>query len=136
MAVCTLRPYNLRPKALQEPTQAAGRFVRDLFTGELQEVPYGEGGRQIIARETVKYAPRRLGNPWDRGKDHISRPLSLMPEEATPERIKAENEAAKAHNTGAWYDSNGLCHLGTRGMRVREMRRKEKIDNDGCYGDG
>jgi hypothetical protein len=50
--------------------------------------------------------------------------LSLKPEDATPERVEAENESARKHGTGAWFDANGECHTSTRGTQNREMRRQ------------
>ena len=113
------------------------RFVRNWLTGELEEVPRDNtNGRTIIARETPKFgighgrrAPRRA---W---QNHVSRPLSLKPEECTPERIEQENADAKYYGTGAYYTRDGLCHLDTRGSRARELRRKKMRDGDGGYSD-
>jgi len=116
-------------------------FIRDLFTGELKEVEHGAGGRQILYRSPQPTnRVKRYANPWDQGKDHVCRPLSLLPELATPERIEAENAAARHHGTGAYYTPDGMCHLPTRGARSREMARERsdgsrRQDNDGCYGD-
>ena len=117
-------------------------FIRDLFTGELKEIPGGPGGRQIIYRSPeAKRERRRFADPWDRGRDHISRPLSLLPEQATPERVAAENEAARYHGTGAYFTPDGLCHLPTRGSRSKEMARPHGPlgfryqDNDAGYSD-
>jgi hypothetical protein len=113
------------------------RWVRDLWTGELKQVPAGEGGRQIIARGSVPahYDPTPVHrSPWDRGKDHISRPLSIKPEEATPERIARENAEAAHHGTGVYFTEDGLCHIPTNGCRNLELRRQNKSDLDAGYG--
>lgn len=106
-----------------------GRLRRNLFTGELEEVPYEGSG--IIYREPLKpgqvpVTHKRRANPWY--KENRCRPLSIKPEEATPERIAAENESAKRHGTGAMFDTKGECYLPTRGSRAKEMRRKS-IEN-------
>jgi hypothetical protein len=118
------------------------RFVRDWFTDELVERPTEQGGRQIIAREMVPYQPRRrYANPWDTGKEIVNRNMSIKPEEATPEKIAQLNENARLHGTGAWYDSQGGCHITAgRGCRSREMRARAHVDfgfqdNDAGYGD-
>ena len=109
----------------------------NVFTGELEEVGCGPGGRQILYRSPQPTnLGKRYANPWDRGKDHVCRPLSLLPELATPERVAQENEAARHHGTGAVFAPDGSCYLPTRGSRRSEMRRRKMIDNDGCYGDG
>jgi hypothetical protein len=118
-------------------------FVRDIFTGELQERDSGPGGRQVIFQETPRFGlgnSRRRGNPWDRGKDHVDVGMSIKPEEATPEKIAALNENAKRQGTGAYYSPDGLCHTPTRGSRAKEMRGRLTIDfgfqdNDAGYGD-
>lgn len=122
-----------------------GRFVRDLFTGELKEVPSDGGGRRVIYREPVdpilaQIVSGRANDPWS-GPDHISRPLSLKPEDATPERIERENAEARRHGTGAYFTPDGLCHTPTRGSRSREMRRPRDnntagyMDLDAGFGD-
>jgi hypothetical protein len=127
------------------PEAEPSRWVRDLFTGELKQVPAGRGGRQIIFRGSTppNYDPNPVGcDPW-RGKDKVCRPLSLKPEEVTPERIEQENAEAAKHGTGAWYDAEGECHIGSRGSRRREMARPKlrsgirlsHQDNDAGYGD-
>lgn len=115
-------------------------FVRDWFTDELVERPSEGGGRQIIARETVHYRPRRIGNPWDTGKEIVNRNMSIQPEQATEAKIEQLNENARKHGTGAWYDNEGNCHTPTRGARSREMRARASVDfgfqdNDAGYGD-
>ena len=96
----------------------------------LLRLPYGD--------QTVT---KRRGDPWDTGKDHVIRAMSLKPEEATPERIALENEAARRHGTGAYYDDKGICRVPTRGSRAKEMRRGHEAtdfklqDNDAGYGD-
>ena len=94
------------------------RFRKNLFSGELEEVdddPAVEFAAQNArVRERTAWMVtkrRRFASPWDTGKDVINRNMSLKPEDATPERIAAENEAARRHNTGAWYDSKGQCHI-------------------------
>lgn len=121
-----------------------GRFVRDLFTGELKEVPADGGGRHILYRETIPYNPAssgRIADPWA-GPDHVSRPMSLKPEDATPERIERENAAARHHGTGAYFTPDGVCHTPTRGSRSREMQRPREgfeniryMDLDAGFGD-
>lgn len=111
------------------------RFVRDLFTGELKQVPAGEGGRQVIFRGSVPKhydpTPSHIAANYDREL----RGLSLMPEEATPERIAAENEECRRHGTGARYDAYGRCLTSTRGSQNRELKRRGKINNDAGFGD-
>lgn len=118
------------------------RFVRDWFTGELKELPSEGVGRQIIFRGATPPVTgrRRLADPYDRGRDHISIGMSLKPEDATPERIAAENEACRRHGTGAYYTPDGLCHTPTRGSRAREMARPHHggyhyQDNQAGYSD-
>lgn len=110
------------------------RFYRNLFTGELEAVPSDGGGRQIIFRGSAPkhYDPTPVGTP---NYDRVCRPLSLKPEDATPARIEAENEAARHHNTGCWYDAKGQCHTVTRGSQNREMKRKNMANFSGGYGD-
>ena len=117
-------------------------FRRDWFTGELEEVPSEGGGRQIIFRGAVPPVSRRRHvDPWDSSKDYVNKAMSLKPEDATPERIAAENEAARKHGTGAYYDSNGNCHCPTRRSLAREMARPHGPqgfyfqNNDAGYGD-
>ena len=122
-----------------------GRFVRDVFTGELREVrddPAAEFEElNRLSRENAGYDPGRNPNPWY--KDNICRPMSLLPEEATPERIAQENEEARRHGTGARYDGKGECYLSSRGVRSRELRRPklrsgirlQQQDFDGGYSD-
>lgn len=105
------------------------RFVRDWFTDELIEVPYTEN---VVT--TSRKSPSKR-NAWDSKNDFVCKAMSLKPEDATPSRVEAENEAAKKHGTGAWYDMNGRCHLPTRGSRSREMRRRGFMDLDAGYGD-
>lgn len=118
------------------------RFRRNLFTGELEQVPSDGGGRSIIYREPLRYGKplTRHANPWD-GKDNVSRPMSIKPEEATPERIAFENDQARYHGTGAYYTPDGKCHTPTKGSRSREMARprgddgRRFQDNDAGYSD-
>jgi len=116
------------------------RFRTNLFTGELEEVYDNpvESFKEINEKmqEKVAHVPRgRNPNPWNKGKDHVCRPLSLKPEDATPERIEKENAAAKKHGTGAYYTPDGECVISTRAVRAREMRRRQFQDNDAGYGD-
>lgn len=130
-------------KAKKLTTVAASglRWRRNLFTGKLEQVPSDGGGRHIIYREEVYYQPKRQADPWGRGKDAISRPLSIKPEEATPEKIAALNENAKRNGTGAYYTPDGACHTPTRGSRAREMPARRNFDgmgyqdNDAGYSD-
>jgi hypothetical protein len=109
------------------------RFVRHWLTGELQQVPSEGGGIHIIGRTSAAPGRRAIRKAWQGG--HVSRPLSLKPEDCTPERIAQENAEAKAHGTGAFFTPNGLCHLDGRENRKRELRRQRRIDMDGGYGD-
>lgn len=109
-----------------------GRMVRNLFTGQLEELPYERGGRQILYREPVRESHKHVKRAW---RNHVCRPLSIPPEQATTRRVARENELARRHGTGAWYDRGGGCHLETRGIRSREMRRLDRQDNDAGYGD-
>lgn len=122
---------------------ASVRLLRDCLTGELKELPSEGGGRKIIFRGATPPVTgrRRQADPYDNGKEHVDRGMSLKPEDATPERVAHENEQCKRHATGAWYDLKGLCHTPTRGSRAREMARPHGPnqlrfqDNDGGYGD-
>lgn len=124
------------------------RFIRDVFTGDLREVcddPAGElQALTDASRERTAWMARRSprrSNAWDSSKDYVNKGMSLKPEDATPERIAAENEAARRHGTGAYYDNNGLCHCPTRRSVAREMARPHGPnnyvfqDNDACYSD-
>jgi hypothetical protein len=109
-------------------------FVRDWFTGELVERPASEPG--IIARTSIPKSAvtKRSGSsPWY--KDQPCMAMSIKPEEATPERVAQENEAARKHGTGAYYDKDGTCFLPSRGGRAKEMRRRSVQDNDAGFGD-
>lgn len=116
------------------------RFRRNIFTGELEEVPSEGGGRQILYRGSAPkhYNPKPVGTP---NYDRVCRPLSLKPEEATPQRIEAENEAARKYGSGAWFDKKGQCHTSTRGSQNREMKRRGDMGGtpmanfDAGYGD-
>lgn len=131
-------------QAVVAQNEYRGRFVRDLFTGELKEVPSDGGGRRIIYSEPVPEVFRSAGqhcDPWS-GTDKVSRPMSLKPEDATPERIERENAAARHHGTGAYYTQDGICHTPTRGSRNREMARPRAnfentrfMDLDAGFGD-
>lgn len=126
--------------ASEAPQKGYKRYVRNIFTGELEERTdnpqdeFNELNRK--SREKTEWMTRKSSrhcNPW--WSDSISRPLSLPPEEATPERIAAENEAAQRHRTGAWFDKEGVCRTPTRRSRNREMARRGRIDLDAGYGD-
>jgi len=92
-------------------------------------------GRRLIGviKDTAPPVKRRArGNLW---ADNVCKAVSIAPEQATPERIARENEAARKHGTGAVYGADGLCHLPTRGSRAREFRRLGRQDNDAAYSD-
>jgi len=123
------------------------RFRRNVFTGVLEEIwddPAVEFEAQNEKmREKTAHMVRKSSrhvNPWDTGKDHICKAMSIKPEEATPARIAWENEQSKRHGTGAYYDKQGNCYTPTRGSRSKEMRRPHRggfryQDNDAGYGD-
>lgn len=112
---------------------------RHWLTGEWEEVM--EDRKEEAARineRVLGHAPAKLeqrSSPWSRGEDFISKGMSIAPEQATPERIERENAEAKHHGTGAYYRKDGTCVMPTRGIRAREMKRKNRQDNDGSYGD-
>lgn len=116
------------------------RFRRNLFTDVIEEV-YDDVVAELqplnaSSQEKVAWMARKTyKNPYDTGCDHVNRGMSLTPEEATPQRVAAENAAARQHGTGAYYTPDGLCHVPTRGARAREMRRRGHQDNDAGYGD-
>ena len=120
-------------------------FRKNVFTGELEE---DFAGGIAAAFEAVNARSRakvenlvggevriRQTDPYVGGKDFVSKAMSIAPEQATPERIERENAEAKEHGTGAYYTPDGGCHLPTRGVRRREMHRKDRQDNDAGYGD-
>ena len=116
-------------------------FRRNIFTGEWEEEFESdiEAAFEVVnarSREKVKnLVSGHRPDPYAGGKDFISKALSIAPEQATSERIAKENAGAKHHGTGAYYTPEGVCHLPTRGIRAREMRRKNRQDNDACFGD-
>lgn len=113
----------------QPPT----KWMRHWLTGEWVEVPLEtSGGRVIVAveggRETTRVLSRRDYN-------RELKPLSIKPEEATPERVRQYNEDSRRHNTGAVYDKEGRCFTSSRQSQNREMRLRGKINNDAGFGD-
>ena len=119
-------------------------FRRNLFTGVLEEVPSTGVGRQVIFRGRLPYGDQtvtgRRGDPWDTGRDHVDKGMSIAPDEATPGKIEQLNENAKHCNTGAYYSPDGKCYTPTRRSRAREMRARANVDygfqdNDACYSD-
>ncbi len=120
-------------------------FRRDIFTGELVEdrdSNIAADFEAVNARSRAKVenlvdieVGTRSKDPWAGGKDFVSKSMSIAPEQATPERIARENAEAKHHATGAYYTPDGGCHMPTRGIRAREMQRKDRQDNDACFGD-
>ena len=103
-----------------------GRFVRDLFTGELKEVPYEtENGRMIIGHIEPEI---RTGGVWSR--PHVSSTLAIH-----PSQVKKFNEAAKAANTGAYYREDGKMVSESRGILNRELARRGHGNADAGYGD-
>lgn len=128
------------------PQTAYRRFRRNLFTNELEEVwDNPVAAFEVInrrSRENTDWMARKGGykNPYDTGKDHVDRAMSLKPEDVTPERIAHENEMCKRHGTGAYYDGKGQCRTPTRSSRAREMARPhhggfQYQDNDAGYSD-
>ena len=116
-------------------------FRRNIFTGEFEEDSHDD---IQAAFESVNAPSRSKGenmigghcpDPYSGGKDFVSKSMSIAPEQATPERIERENADAKHRGTGAYYTPDGGCHMPTRGIKAREMRRKNRQDNDACYGD-
>lgn len=114
------------------------RFIKDIFTGKVKEViddpnadfePINERLRKAAHNGVVHRRFRK------RAGDQVCTAMTIKPEEATPERIERENAAAKRHGTGAYYDKNGKCHYGSRGVRSREMARRGYADFDAGYGD-
>ena len=118
-------------------------FRRDIFTGEMvedSESDIASEFEEVNARSRAKVenlvgGRRKHVDPYNTGKDFISKSMSIAPEQATTERIERENAEAKHHGTGAYYTPDGTCVLPTRGIRAREMKRKDRMDNDACYGD-
>lgn len=117
------------------------RFVRNLFSNELEEVcddPRAEF-EVLNERSRAKVAWAEVGtryaNPYDTGKDHVSLAMSIPPEQATRERIERENAQARHAGTFAYYTPDGECHLPTRRSRAKEMRRRGYQDNQAGYSD-
>jgi len=118
-------------------------FRRDIFTGKMEEDSESniEAEFEVVNARSRKKVEnlvpgrRKHVDPYSGGKDHISKAMSIAPEQATPERIERENAGAEHHGTGAYYTPDGGCHLPTRGVRAREMTRKDRQDNDACFGD-
>ena len=116
-------------------------FRKNVFTGELEEDSQSNVAADfevVNARSRAKtenLVGGRSNDPWAGGKDFIAKSMSIAPEQATPERIAKENADAKKHGTGAYYTPDGGCYMPTRGVRAREMVRKNRQDNDAGYGD-
>lgn len=107
----------------------ANRIRRNIFTGELEEVPYElENGRAVIARESGPSDETRTGSAWSR--PHRSTSLAIH-----PSQVEAFNEAAKAAGTGAYYDKNGTMVSESRGILNRELARRGYGNADAGYGD-
>ena len=115
-----------------------------MWTGELTETPESGQGRQVIFRGSLPYGDQTVRktrfDPWDTGKDHVDRGMSIKPEEATPERIERLNENAKKQGTGAYYTPDGRCCTPTRRSKAKEMRARADVDfgfqdNDAGYSD-
>lgn len=109
-------------------------FRRNIFTGELEEVPSEGGGRKVIARTTVSphLVQNKTGSAW--GRPLVDTSLAVPIEE-----IDAQNEAAKRHGTGAYYvpGDHGFANVvfDSRQARAREYARRECFDGNGGYGD-
>lgn len=118
-------------------------FRKNVFTGELEEDSEDDiaaafevvNARSRATVENLVGVKRLSKDPYSGGKDFVSKSMSIAPEQATPDRIERENADAKHRGTGAYYTPDGGCHLPTRGIRRREMRRKDRQDNDASYGD-
>lgn len=118
-------------------------FRKNVFTGEMEEDSDDDIAADfevVNARSRAKVKNLVGGmnlnpNPWAGGRDFVSKSMSIAPEQATPERIEKENREAENEGTGAYYTPDGGCHLPTRGIRTREMRRKGRQDNDAGYSD-
>lgn len=113
-------------------------YRRNVFTGKLEHADADDAraafaelnarSREAAGADDYRFSARHP-------RHHISRAMSIPPEQATPERIARENETARAMGTGAEYAPDGTCHLAGRSSRAREMRRRGYQDNDAGYGD-
>lgn len=102
-------------------------FKRDLFTGELVEVPSDGGGRRIIARTSIPEGAidpsRRKGSAW--GRVWRGQSLGVHPDQA------AEfSQAAKDAGTGAWYDEKGRVCADSEAALQREFGRRGYYDRN------
>lgn len=112
------------------------RFVRDLFTGELKEVPSEGGGRQIIARGSAPkyYDPTPHTSPYSRS--WIGRAISVP-----IAQIDDFAEASRKAGTGATWMPDPLnpnfavpvCD--SRRARSKELELQGRIDKDSFGGD-
>lgn len=108
-------------------------FKRDLFSGELVEVPSEGGRRRIIARTSIPEGAvtKRCGSLW-------GRPWRSLGQGGPIENMEELNRTAVP---GARYVPSkryaGLCELecDSRRARANELGFRGNVDFDGGYGD-
>ena len=112
-------------------------FVRDLFSGELVERPESGQGRQLLFVGALPYGDATVGAKRRKKAWHnrVNLAMSIKPEDVTAERVDAENELARKHGTGAFYDDRGRCHTEGRDIESKEMRRRGFQNNDAGFSD-
>lgn len=106
-------------------------YVRNWFTGELEEMPSEGGGRQIIAATSVPESAvvKRNGSTW--GRPWRSKAAAVPAEQA------AEFNAGAALGARYVQGDNGFWDLecDSRAARRNEMARRGLIDRDAGYSD-
>lgn len=106
------------------------RFVRNLFTGELEEREFEtESGRVLLYKEDTGSMPTKTrGSAWSRAWESQAAAIH-------PSQVAEFNAAAKKHGTGAQYKPDGTLVCETRGARRKELIRRNLFDGDAGYGD-
>jgi hypothetical protein len=90
----------------------------------VEELPSEGGGRQIIARETVPYSPRRSGDIWAKGFSTLV--LGVDPREADKFTKSAREVGIDAH-----YDSKtGALCAANREAYAQEVTRRGYYNSD------
>lgn len=115
---------------------------RNFITGEWETFADGQGGTYVVHEGKViraEDAPRKLREKQSRSAicskaPHVSKAM------AVPIGQAAEFQAAADRNrTGVRYVPDGKgyanCVSPSRGARAREMRARNRVDNEGSFGD-
>ena len=109
-----------------------GRMRKNIFTGELEEVPFE--GSHIIWREEVKVYGEESDLP--QVSKAYNKPLESVSLSCNASEYKERNQELKDNGiTGAYYKPDGTLIQESRAARAQIHKLRGCYDKDAGYGD-